>query len=279
MNTLLLQIACASLTAAPAGDGTSPASSAGFEPPAASDSAPAHVDDPFAAGTDTPAGFEAPAASASGSPAATPAASARSSAPGAAEGGRRPGALTPLPPPPPPALVEDIERGPWRGFGYFAASLDLVGTVAGTYPAGGNVLSFGGGLEGGVRLHETFALGFGVQAQPHAVVDNLVEVGNDLLLFQSRPSLVTWDLGIGRVYIPTAGRLQPLFIVSGGISAFELFPVRRENLGGHVRGGVAVERWLSPTVGLEVGMDYRAIFLGGEVGHLLQGRFAVVVHW
>lgn len=295
---LMLSLAAPATTPASSApsNAAAPDADARTDTPAAAGSTgaqPGSLDDPF--GQRPPArqdgerdgqpGFAPPSgASASGLPIATPPAAAPRPAaapakPSAAASGARPSAPRPLPAPPPAADVGDIEADSWRGKGYFAASLTLGGPLGGSYPAAGNVVAFGGGVEAGFRLHPMVALGFGVQAAPHAVVETYLEFENDLLLLQARPTLVTWDFLVGRLYWPTAGKFQPFLVASGGIASFELFPVEAERIGGHVRSGLGFERWISPTVGLEASLDYRAVFLQQTVGHQLQGRFAVVVHW
>ena len=90
---------------------------------------------------------------------------------------------------------------------------------------------------------------------------------------------MTWDFVAARVFIPVRGPVQPFALVSGGIASFELFPVQPDRIGGHVRAGAGIDYWMAPTVSLEVGLEYRAVFLSETVGHMGQLRTGVVVHW
>ncbi len=261
----------------------------GGEPPTAGDrgDAPSVADpfaDPFAAPgasgeaypAPDPLGAPASRPPATGGRAATPVSGGQ---PSAAEGGARAGAPQPLPAPPSAEPASALKPHPWRGKGYFAASLSLAGPLAGEAPARGNVLSLGGGIEAGLRVHELFALGMGLQAQPHAIYESYVEFSNELALLQSRPTLVTWDFVAARFFVPVRGVVQPFGLVSGGIASYELFPVRPERIGAHVRAGAGIDYWIAPTVSLELSFDYRAVFLRQTVGHMAQFRSAVVVHW
>jgi hypothetical protein len=184
--------------------------------------------------------------------------------------------IAPLPPPPPPVPPSTIARGRWSGVGWLSVRLMGTGPIAGMTPARPTVIALGGGVDGGWRVRQWFALGAGFSRQPHEISR---EPSFDGSTVQYRGHLSIWDVAFMRLYAPVRGRVDPYIEVGGGLAFFDPARARPTSVGGSVRGSVGLEIWVAKNLTLGLVGIYRANFIDDAIGHAWQAGLDFGIHW
>ncbi len=186
------------------------------------------------------------------------------------------GPIAPLPPPPPPVPVSAIPKLEWRGVIWASVRLTVTGPLGGSYPARAGVVALGGAVEGGWRINQIAALGFGVARQPH---EQLRQSSFDQTVIL-RGTMSNWDVAFLRLFAPVRGRVDPFVDVGGGMAFLE--PARegeRLDIGGTLRASLGFDAWIAKNLTIGASGLYRAAFMGDSIGHSVQGAIDLSVHW
>lgn len=213
-------------------------------------------------------------------PAPEPAAADPAEAPTPAEPPPRVGAEAPLPDAPPRVEPSRLETTAWRGQGFFQIHVGAVIPAGGTPPARGSVVSVGGGLQLGWRLHPMVALGTGLTTflHNHGVQDAIDSEGRSVEV-QDFGRMTLFDPLFVRLYVPTRRRIEPRFDVGAVLGSYRAPFSDRGRLAGGVRMGAGLDVWIGPGFSLDFGIDPRLIIVGANAGVSLQAGMGATVHW
>ncbi|WP_052555705.1 hypothetical protein [Enhygromyxa salina] len=185
--------------------------------------------------------------------------------------------VAPLPPAPPPVSPSTIRHDSWRGVGWLAVRLHVMGPLAGDTPGRPTVIALGGGAEGGWRIRQWVAVGTGFSRQPHeSYRDQLV---NPSQVVKRNGYMSAWDLAFVRLYAPVRGRIDPFIDLGGGLGFFEPARNRPILVGATVRASAGFEAWVSRNVTLGLFGVYRANFMDESIGHAWQAGLNLGLHW
>ena len=187
--------------------------------------------------------------------------------------------MTPLPPPPPPEAPKNLNRGPWRGPGWFGGRLELIVPIGGQQPAvGKNVVTSGAGaLELGWRIRNFVGLHTGLSLAVHdGLVSRTDEFGNSGVVYGYLLGLEL--LGI-RGYLPVTGRFQPYLDATGGLGLWYPAGTDRTEVGGLARFALGFDGWVNPNFTLGLDTAYRMYALDDSTGHFLSVGAHLALHW
>ena len=191
-------------------------------------------------------------------------------------------AQAPLPPPLPPVDPSTIERGPWRGKGWFGSELGIGGPLDGgaNFPSSSRVSALGWGLHLGYRALPWLGVGLGFHRAPHDLVQIQLQASGVTYLTEVTGYLNSYDLLVMRFFLPTPGRVQPWMDVSGGLAVVQAaYSNRPGGVGGQFRTGVGVDFWVHQQISLDLGLHYRLTSVNSGPGHLMRGSMGITFHW
>jgi len=181
-----------------------------------------------------------------------------------------------------PARVDPgtLERDGWRGKGFFQIHIAAMVPLGGERPGAGTVVSAGGGVQLGWRLHRVLALGVGLTTFLHDHGESLaVDSAGETVEVRDFGRLTLFDPVFARFFVPTRRKVEPRFDIGPLLGSYRPPFDGGPSFVGGVRFGAGLDVWIGPAFSLDFGVDPRIVVIEGTAGVTLQAGMGASVHW